>query len=239
VSALRCFLSGAAAALTIGLGATAFGAEDAVAREVGDAGSTLPRRIEISAGLRVLFASDPGLSPYMNGGAIPELATVVSLPILRAGPLSIAAVGEWDFGGRASTARGDTSQILVNRFGGGLEGRLALAPGLYAFGRASLSLSRVDGAIEDAGVMDRSLTASGWGWGFDATGGAGLLLAGGRTSPVHLWLVAEAGYAFAGPVKMNFSPSDEAEDPRTFGTVALPDVRLRGAIGSLSMALAW
>jgi hypothetical protein len=238
----RWFLAGAlalaAASLTVRASAAPEGDEMSRAESEDAAAHRFPRDLAFHGGLRVVFAADPGLGPYMTTGSIPELALGASLPLLRQGRFSLAALAEWDVGSRSASTRGDTTSLTVNRLAGGFEGRLALAPRLYAFARLAPSATHVGASIDDVAASGRPLEAGGWTWGLDATGGAALMIGGGPRTRFHLWLVADAGYGFSGAVPMRFAPPVEVGDPRTFGAVQLPDARTQGAVGALNLALA-
>ncbi|MBW2458067.1 MAG: hypothetical protein JRI68_26415, partial [Deltaproteobacteria bacterium] len=47
----------------------------------------------------------------------------------------------------------------------------------------------------------------------------------------------ELGYGFAGAVDMNYSPEEDDDDPRVYGSVDLPPVRPSGLINRLAVAL--
>ncbi len=195
------------------------------------------RDVELGLGVRMMFMPDTGFGPYASNDVLGQIALTGGLELLRAGRFSLALAAEWDGGGRSAQARGTVSSIFLHRFSGGLEARFALAPRLIGFVKAAPVAVYVHATIEDALVVDRPIEANEWTWGLDATAGGRLLLAGKPQSWARLWLVAEAGYGFAGSTPMRFAPSQEVDDPRDFSPIALPDLRPSGAIARLGLTL--
>ncbi|MEO7327180.1 MAG: hypothetical protein ABI193_01290, partial [Minicystis sp.] len=75
-----------------------------------------------------------------------------------------------------------------------------------------------------------------------ATAGAALMFArvGTRAVPrARFWFTGEAGYAFAGTSSMVFAPSEEADDPRHYGSIKLPDFSPSGGIGRLAFLVSF
>jgi hypothetical protein len=200
---------------------------------------SIQRHVGFEAGMRTTVVLDEGYDPYSANDLLPHFAGAVTWMPLRAAPFSLGFVGEYNIGGRSGMARGDATSLLIQRASVGLQGRLALGSRVYAFAKAAPSVMYMHSSITDAAV-DRSLTADAWTWGVDTTGGAAVMIgrAGDRDWPIlRVWIVGELGYAFAGKSEMVFSPEQQDDDPRMFGSVRLPGFRPAGVVNRLALAL--
>ena len=197
------------------------------------------RHVGFEAGMRTTVVLDEGYDPYSANDLLPHFAAAATWVPLRMAPFSVGLVGEYDLGRSSGMARGDATSLVIHRASVGLQARLALGRRVYAFAKAAPSVMYLRGGITDAAI-DRPLTADAWTWGVDATGGAAVLIgrAGDPDWPaLRVWIVGEIGYAFAGKSEMVFSPEEQDDDPRMFGSVRLPGFRPAGVVNRLALAL--
>jgi hypothetical protein len=208
-------------------------------RDEGPEGWATPE-VSIAAGLRGMFIPGAGYEPYSSKGTLFQFALAAGLTVVRAGNASLMIFAEWDAGPSSARARGDDASIAIHRLGGGIEGKYQLARRFYLSAKLAPAAYYLSGSISDVG-LPRPLIARSWTWGFDVSGGAGLLMgtAGRRAAPTRFWLTLDLGYAFAGSAAMNFAPGASEDDPRRFGTVMLPALKPAGAIGKLAMAISF
>jgi hypothetical protein len=158
---------------------------------------------------------------------------------LRFGSVALGLAAEYDLGARSGTARGAEASLTVHRATLGARMEWAATRWLSLQLKASPGITHVRASIDDGSMAD-SLAARGTGFALDATGGAAFRLgsSGHPEQPrARFWLLAELGYAFATPIKMEFSPDVDAEDTRRFGAVRLPDLRVAGATGRVAFAM--
>ena len=98
------------------------------------------------------------------------------------------------------------------------------------------------GSIDDPAI-GRPLVSRSWTFGLDTTGGAALRIGTASKSngnpAVSFWLTGELGYSFAMKTDMVYAPGEDEEDPRTFGEITLPSLRLGGPVGKLAFALSF
>jgi hypothetical protein len=197
--------------------------------------------INLALGFRAMVMPSAGLDPYAANDSVVQLSLAAGPTLLRSGPVSIAALAEWNFGTKASTARGDATSLTMHRLGVGLESRFQLARRFMLFARLEPAAVHFRGSITDPG-LDRPLVSRSWSWAFDTTAGAAVLFA--RTGPSdaptsRFWFTGELGYGFAGQSDMVYAPEADAEDPRKYGSIMLPALRPSGALMRLSMLVSF
>lgn len=156
--------------------------------------------INLAVGFRTMIIPSAGLDPYAADNTVLQLSLAAGPTLLRRGPVSIAAMGEWSFGVRESTAREDTTSLTMHRLGVGLETRLQLASRLMIFARLAPAAVNLRGTIMDPGLT-RPLVSRSWSWALDTTAGVAVMFArtGPREAPTsRFWFTGELGYGFAG-----------------------------------------
>ena len=204
------------------------------------ASSRVPE-INLALGFRAMVMPSAGLDPYAADNSVVQLSLAAGPTLLRRGPVSIAALAEWNFGNKNSTARGDATSLTMHRIGLGLESRLQLASRWMIFAKLAPAAVNLRGTITDAG-LDRPLVSRSWSWALDTTAGAAVLFA--RTGPreattSRFWFTGELGYGFAGQSDMIYAPEANEDDPRKYGSIMLPALRPSGALMRLSMLVSF
>lgn len=197
--------------------------------------------INLALGLRAMVMPSAGLDPYAINDSVVQLSLAAGPTLFRSGPVSIAALAEWNFGNKESTARGDATSLTMHRIGVGLESRFQLARRFMIFARIEPAAVHLSGTIMDAG-LDRPLVSRSWNWALDTTGGLAVMIAntGPREAPTsRFWFTGELGYGFAGQSDMVFAPEADAEDPRKYGSITLPGLRPSGVLGRLAVAVSF
>lgn len=197
--------------------------------------------VNLAFGLRTMIVPSAGLDPYATDNTVAQLSLAAGPTLLRRGPVAIAAMGEWDFGVRESTARGDTTSLTMHRLGLGLETRLQLATRFMIFAKLAPAAVNLRGTIMDPG-LSRPLVSRSWSWALDTTAGAAVLFArtGPREAPTsRFWFTGELGYGFAGQSDMIYAPEPDAADPRKYGSIMLPGLRPSGALMRLAMLVSF
>ena len=189
----------------------------------------------------MIHIASAGLDPFATDDSVGQLSLAAGPTLLRSGPVSIAALAEWDYGSREATARGDKTSLTMHRIGVGLESRFQLARRLMLFARVSPAAVNLRGTIEDAGLA-RPLVSRSWNWSLDTTGGVAVMFAstGPREAPTsRFWFTGELGYGFAGQSAMSFAPEADAADPSKYGSIMLPALRPSGVLGRLAVAVSF
>ena len=197
--------------------------------------------VNLAFGLRVMNVASAGLDPFATDNSVAQLSLAAGPTLLRRGPVSLAALAEWDFGTREATARGDKTSLSMHRIGVGLESRFQVARRLMLFAKIAPAAVHLRATIEDAGLM-RPLVSRSWNWALDTTGGLAVMFAntGPREAPTsRFWFTGELGYGFAGQSDMSFAPEADAEDPRKYGSIMLPALRPSGVLARLAMVVSF
>lgn len=197
--------------------------------------------INLALGFRTMIMPSAGLDPYAANNTVVQLSLAAGPTLLRRGPVSIVAMGEWSFGTKESTARGDTTSLTMHRLGVGLETRFQLASRFMIFAKLAPAAVNLRGTIVDPGLL-RPLVSQSWSWALDTTAGAALLFArtGPREAPTsRFWFTGELGYGFAGQSDMIYAPEVDPADPRKYGSIMLPGLRPSGALMRLAMLVSF
>jgi hypothetical protein len=194
--------------------------------------------IDVSVGIRGMLLPSPGFDPYAGNDVLVQSAVTVGVSLLRAGHASVLLFAEWDLGSRSSSARGEDTSLMLNRFGGGVETRYQLGRHVYLSAKLAPAAFLLDGSITDPS-LDRPLVAQAWTWALDASGGFGVLLGRTETRGVGFWVTGDLGYTWAGESAMSYAPAAEASDPRQFGSVMLPAMKPAGGMSRLGMAVSF
>jgi hypothetical protein len=208
----------------------------------------LPRMLghyfQVDAGLRSVLVANAGFEPYGGAGVNPlsQLALGATFLPLQIDPFTLGFGVEYDIGARSQSTRGDDFSLTEHRLAGSVLVDATIIRYVHLFARVAPAALYLHGSITDAALPDRPLTSNGWTWGLDTTGGAAFMLGavGDREAPrVGFWITAELGYCFAGQVDMAYAPTSDDQDPRRFGSLALPAVRPHGALNRLSLGLSF
>ncbi|MEP7119630.1 MAG: hypothetical protein ABJE95_01925 [Byssovorax sp.] len=197
--------------------------------------------INLALGFRAMVMPSAGLDPYASDNGVLQLSLVAGPTLLQMGRVSIAALGEWNFGVRESTARNDATSLTLHRLGVGLESRFQLGSRLMLFAKLAPAAVNLRGTIMDPGIS-RPLVSRSWSWALDTTAGVGVVFArtGSREAPTsRFWFTGELGYGFAGQSDMIYAPEADPADPRKYGSIMLPGLRPSGALARLALLVSF
>ncbi|MEI9937162.1 MAG: hypothetical protein WDO69_08040 [Pseudomonadota bacterium] len=191
-----------------------------------------------SLGVRVSKVSDAGYDAFADSDDLVQVSLGLGGTLFRHGPLSLAAVGFWDYGQKSSTARGSATSLDVHRLTIGPELRYHVLPPLYFFVHALPAFAHSSASIED-GVAEVTRYARHWSYGVDGAAGAAFEVYGARSGSIRprLWAIAEGGYGYLGSTSLEMSP-DAGQGPQRpvpvdLGTLSLagPYLRVSAAVG--------
>ncbi|MFO0761496.1 MAG: hypothetical protein U0359_33765 [Byssovorax sp.] len=197
--------------------------------------------INLAFGFRGAGYPNAGFDPYGENDFVGQLMLAAGPTVYRSGKFSLATIAEWDVGSSRATARGDASRITLHRLAVSLESRYQLIDRLGLFVKLAPGAYHLRATIEDPG-SERPLVSRTWTYSLDATGGASFMFArvGTKQAPkARFFFTGEMGYGFAGTSEMVFAPTEDAEDPKHYGTLKLPDFRPAGPVGRLAFAVAF
>ena len=198
-----------------------------------------PHRFGVYFGFRILNLKDPGYDPYSESDALAQNAIGISFTPWKSQRYGLHFLGEWNMGSSSAYARGVPTDLLVNRLALGVEGRWVPSSRFYLYARLVPSLVHIGGEIDDW-ALGAKLQSSAWTFAMDTSAGAALRLGTAGKAPkrtVSFWLMMDWGYAFARQAPMTFSPEPDDDDPRKFGSVNLPGLRLGGFVTRGSVGL--
>ncbi len=169
------------------------------------------KRIDVGVGLRLHWVTDADYGLFSDSKLLPLLNVRAGGTVWTGDRLSLAVLGEWDYGASSGEARGVPTQMHMHRFQLGGEIRCHVAPWLAPYGRLSMGLARFSSRIGEEDAFTALHQAS-----YQFIGalnaGAALRLLGspdGRKRSPRLHLFAEAGYAFSSNVTLDYEVSEE------------------------------
>ncbi len=169
------------------------------------------KRIDVGVGLRLHWVTDADYELFSDSKLLPLLNVRAGGTVWTRDRLSLAALGEWDYGASSGQARGVPTQMHMHRFQLGGEVRYHVAPWLAPYGRLSLGLARFASRIGEENAFT-TLHQAGYQFVGALNAGVALRLLGspdGRKRSPRLHLLAEAGYAFASNVTLDYEVSEE------------------------------
>jgi hypothetical protein len=200
------------------------------------------RGYTIAAGVRNTVVTSEGYDPYSKTDLLAQGSVGVAYAFWRPRPFSLALAAGWDGGVHEAFARGAPASIAAHRLSLGLLTRTPILSRLDGFVRVSGEAIHLRGSIDEPSA-NAPLVARTWTWGIDALGGASILLATAGGDPAwpaaRFWIDLEAGYAFAGEARMAYHPDVDDDDPRLYGSVDLPALRLSGFTTRASLAMSF
>lgn len=189
--------------------------------------------MNLSLGVRGTLVRDAGFDPYAQKDMLAQIAIAAGPTFARSGDVSFAALVEWSWGTAKATARGDDTSLGMHRIGLSLMAFYHPVKRLGLYAKLSPGAVHLRGEIADSGI-ERPLVARTWAFSMDAAGGLALMIA--NAGRARFWLTTEFGYSFATSADMVFSPLEDETDPRTYGSVTLPALRLAGPFGKFAFA---
>lgn len=192
-------------------------------------------------GVRVGYASNEGLDPFTKTDAIGQVSLEASRTLLSKGKTSLSLGLGWDFGGKATTARGVTSEMTAHRVVVPIEGRYHLFPWLYGFAKVAPGVSLLDLTVKDTSAPT-PLSDLRPGFALDASAGASFLVIGHGAPDrkrVRIWATPELGYGWTTSSRPNLT-TDSREDVlgREEGTNMAP-VAVRGFFFRIGVGLTY
>lgn len=190
----------------------------------------LPHHIGLQFGVRTTNIPNGGYDPFSESNGLAQASIAATFTPWRSLPFSAHALAEWNIGASHAMARGADTSLTMHRFALGVEGRYEPISRLYFFAKLAPAAVHARAEIEDF-ALSAELTSRSWTWAVDTTGGAALRLgnAGKDHDPsATFWLMLEMGYSFAGEAEMVLTPVEDQDEPRRFGSVALPGLTPSG-----------
>jgi hypothetical protein len=191
-------------------------------------------------GLRESFIATDGFDLFSKNNALPQLSVHAGRVLYASGPLSLAALVSWDWGTVQAEARGADTELVINRFTMGGEGRFHILRRLYAFGRVAPGALNAATKFTDriAGV-DR--TSSSWAFAADFSLGAAIEFAGdarGASSRPRGFFSAEGGYGWAQSTELSYEPEGETT-PVRLQPLSLGELAVRGSFLRVSAVITY
>jgi hypothetical protein len=194
--------------------------------------------VNLGVGMRAMLLPSVGLDPYSSNDFLAMSALTAGLTVARFGRASITLSGEWNVGTRNGMARGQDTSLTLHRLAGVAETRYQLGRRFFLAVKVSPAAFHARATLADTSI-ERPLVARSWTWSLEAAGGVGLLLGSTGRHGAKFWLNFDLGYTFAGETKMDLSPAADDQDPRRYGTVAMPALRPSGATSRLGLFVAF
>ncbi len=207
---------------------------------------TAPRKYDqrylgFEVGARGTILADAGLDPYAENDLLGSLSVGATWEPMRVKPFYFGLAAEYDYGSRQARARGVPSALVVHRAAVGVRARWEAASWLSVYAKVSPGVLALRGSITDP-ALDRPLVARPITWTADVVGGLAfpIVTVGDREWPfARMWILVEGGYAFAGSATMTYSPIEDPNDARQFGSVNLPPLRASGVVSRLAIAMSF
>ena len=197
--------------------------------------------IEASLGARVSKVSSAGYDPFAESDELVQLSLGLGATAFRAGPLSIAGVAFWDYGGHSAQARGQATSLTSQRLSVGPELRYHLLTPLYVFAHVLPAFAYTEASLDDD-VAQATLYARHWSYGLDASAGAAYELYGrrsGESAQPRLWAMAEGGYGYLGSTHLRLAPDASSHAPERTASVDLGSLSLAGPYARVSIAVSF
>jgi hypothetical protein len=197
--------------------------------------------IEASLGARVSKVASRGYDPFADSDELVQVSLGLAATALRVDRFSLAGVGFWDYGGHSSHARGEATQLVVQRLTVGPEFRYHVLLPLYVFAHALPAFAFSDASLDDS-VARATRTARHWSYGVDAAAGAAFEFYGkrsGESTQARLWGMAEGGYGYLGSTHLALSPAADAGAPQRTAAVDLGQLSLAGPYVRVSVAVSF
>jgi hypothetical protein len=194
----------------------------------------------LGLGLRQSFIASEGFDLFSENNALPQLSLHAGRVLYANGPLSFAALVDWDFGMVEADARGADTELVIHRLTVGGEGRFHVLRRLYAFGRIAPGALNAATKFSDriAGV-DRE--SSKWGLAADFSLGAAVEFAGdarGASSRPRGFFSAEGGYGWAQSTDLTYEPEGDTT-PVRLQPLSLGELAVRGAFLRVSALITY
>lgn len=194
--------------------------------------------VNLGVGVRGMLLPSAGFDPYSSNDFMAMSALTAGLTVLRFGRASITLSAEWNVGTRSGLARGQETSLTLHRLAGVAETRYQLGRRFFLAVKVSPAAFHARASLDDPSI-ERPLVSRTWTWSLEAAGGLGLLLGSTGQRGAKFWLNLDLGYTFAGETKVELSPAADDQDPRRYGTVAMPTLRPSGATSRLGVFVAF
>ena len=197
--------------------------------------------LEASLGARVSKVADAGYDPFADSDELAQVSLGLGGTLFAHGPLSLAAVGFWDYGTHSGEARGAQTSLVVHRLSIGPELRYHLIPQLYVFVHALPAFAHSQASLED-GVAATTRGAEHWSYGLDGALGAAVEVYGKRSGESwrpRLWVIAEGGYGYLGSTRLLLKAKTDSSAPERTAPVDLGSLSLAGPYLRISAAVSF
>jgi len=192
-------------------------------------------------GSRTSYVNDSGLDPFGYDDALVQFSVGAGRTLLANRSLSVGIGAIYEVGGKSADARGDTTELLVQRVVLAPEIRDHLWARMYVFARPAFGLLRTRASIDES-ASGATLEAKNWGTAFDLTAGAAYQILGrpsGEKATPRLWIGADGGYGWGRKVHLEMSPDDDSDGPERIAPLDLGDLTLRGPTFRISVTLSY
>jgi hypothetical protein len=199
------------------------------------------KNIRIDLGLRTQFIKDADFDPFSERDALHQVTLSASWDFWARGKLSFAGVVGFDYGKSSASLRSDEATLGVARFILAPEARYHVLRLLALTAKLGPTLTH-EAASVSGGGLDTELSRNAWRFGFDATAGAAVELAGyasGSSNKPRLWLTGEGGYGWTAPMKLSFEPDEAGAAPQRLTALELGDLSLGGPLFRITAALSF
>jgi hypothetical protein len=190
---------------------------------------------------RVGYASNEGLDPFTKTDVIGQVSLEVSRTLLSKGKTSMSLGLGWDFGGKATTARGATSEMTAHRVVVPIEGRYHLFPWLYGFAKVAPGVSLLDLTVKDTSAPT-ALSDLRPGFALDASAGASFLVIGHgapERKRVRIWATPELGYGWTTSSRPNLTTDSREEVLGREEGASMAPVAVRGFFFRIGVGLTY
>jgi len=198
------------------------------------------RHIRVDLGARVQHVSSPGLDPFAERDAIPQVTLGASYAFWARDRLSLAGAFAFDYSDWSSEARSARTDLDLRRFALGPEARFHLLRLLVLTGKLAPTLTR-ESATMSTGVGS-NLVSTAWKFGVDATVGAAVELFGfhsGASRLPRLWISGEGGYGWTAPHELRLSPEEGGSAPERSAAVTLGDLSVSGPLYRITAGISF
>lgn len=202
------------------------------------------RHLQLVIGVRTSFVTDDDYRLFSRTvDRLSESFPMAQLSLGAGGTvwkdqaLSLLVVGFWDYGGSASSLRGEKTDLDVHRLSLGAELRHHYFPWLYSMARLAPAAIDVRASLNDR-AADTMLYRRKWSFGVDVSVGGAAELFGppsATSQRPRLWALAEVGYGWAHAVDLTFRADDGA--PQRMDALSLGKLAIRGPMFRISGAM--
>lgn len=199
------------------------------------------KNVRVDLGLRTQYIKGSAYDAFSENNALNHLSLGASWAFWARDRWSLAGAFGFDYGTTSASLRSDEASLDVVRFGVAPEARYHLLRLLALTAKLGPTLTREAVSVTGGG-LDTDLSRTAWRFGFDATAGAAVELAGyasGQSHKPRLWIAGEGGYGWTAPMKLNLKPEDAGAAPQRLAALQLGDLSVSGPLFRITAALSF